>query len=156
MNRTISTLVAFATVVACGTSSSTPPPLSSSSSSSSTSSSSSSGSSTSSTSSSGTSSSGSSSTEPNCNLPFFPDDYPSSCQTALDAVCCDQEKACGASADCAKLVDCIDACPKPRTDACINECTGDASQPPGFDLLDAISTCSKGKLDAGTECNWPR
>src|SRR5262249_19277242 len=93
---------------------------------------------------------------PACGLEFYPPDFPTQCQAALDRACCNAEKACGANADCKKLVACVNACPAPRTDDCVTACAGGSASPPGYPELDAIATCTKGPpYDAGAECNWP-
>ena len=94
-----------------------------------------------------------------CGLKFFPGDYATSCQGALDSACCTQERACGANADCVALIACINACPAPRKDACINACAGDAgASAPGYSELNAIADCTKVApyMDPpGVSCSWP-
>jgi hypothetical protein len=91
-----------------------------------------------------------------CGLALFPQDYPSSCQTAADQTCCTQEQACGANADCVNLVKCVNGCPVPRQDSCVSSC-GPAG---GYTELNALADCSKTQpptYDAGsTSCAWPR
>lgn len=94
-----------------------------------------------------------------CGLAFFPSDYDKSCQGAMNSACCTQEKACGANADCVKLIACINACPAPRQDACVNACSGGSGvNTPGYTQLNAIGECSKVppyKDPAGVSCSWP-
>jgi hypothetical protein len=94
-----------------------------------------------------------------CGLAFFPSDYPTSCQPALDQICCAQEQACGGNADCANLVKCVNACPPPRQDSCVAACSpADGGTPPGYDLLSAIADCNNASPppDGGSaSCNWP-
>jgi len=93
-----------------------------------------------------------------CELAFFPSDYPTSCQGALDQACCSEEKACAANADCVKLIDCINACPPKRQDACVNACASSGESTPGYKEFDAIATCSKGpafKPPSGLTCGYP-
>jgi hypothetical protein len=95
-----------------------------------------------------------------CGLAFYPGDYDRRCQQALDTACCSQENACAANPDCVKLLACINACPAPRTDACINTCSGDAGddKTPGYANLDVVARCSKAppyQEPAGIDCSWP-
>ncbi len=61
------------------------------------------------------------------------------CQAGLDQDCCTQEMACAASADCKQMLQCVNACPSPRTDACLMACERDAGQ---SEFL-AVGDCSK-------------
>ena len=93
-----------------------------------------------------------------CGLALFPPDFPPSCQTAMDQACCTQEGACGANADCVHLVACVNACPAPRQDSCVNACgPSDGGAPPGYSELEAIATCSttQAPTDSGAACAWP-
>jgi hypothetical protein len=93
-----------------------------------------------------------------CGLALFPQDFPSSCQTAMDQACCTQERACAANADCVHLVACVNACPAPRQDSCVNACApADGGTPPGYTQLEAIASCSptQAPTDSGTACAWP-
>jgi hypothetical protein len=81
-----------------------------------------------------------------------PDD-PAQCQPAIDKSCCNEEKSCADNADCVKIVACINACPKPRQDACVNACLPDPSSV-AAGYADAIQICSVTKGPSG--CGWPQ
>jgi len=89
-----------------------------------------------------------------CGLAFYPSDSEPSCQLLLDKYCCDQEKACAGDAACKALVKCIDDCPAPRDQACIQACGTS-----GETQLDAIATCTKTPpyaVPPGLSCGWPQ
>jgi hypothetical protein len=92
-----------------------------------------------------------------CGLAFTGPKWTASCQSWSDQYCCNQQKACAANAACAQLIACIDACPSPRKDPCINACTPDGGS--AVDLLDAFGSCSKSTPSGGPEipssCEWP-
>jgi hypothetical protein len=95
-----------------------------------------------------------------CGLAFFPADYAPSCQEALDTACCSLEQVCAGHPDCVHLLACINACPAPRTDTCVNSCAGDAGDEntPGYADLNALGQCSKaspGTTPQGFSCSWP-
>ena len=95
-----------------------------------------------------------------CGLAFFPADYPASCQQALDSACCSLQEVCASHPDCVHLLACINACPAPRTEACVNKCAGDAGDQntPGYADLNAVGQCSKaspGSTPQGFSCAWP-
>ena len=69
------------------------------------------------------------------------------------------EKDCAADAGCAKLVSCLNACPAPKSGACIDACAG-PNPPPGFEKLDALADCTKRSGQSGhtsqtARCDWP-
>jgi hypothetical protein len=71
------------------------------------------------------------------------------CQDWLDGVCCAQEQACDAA--CRAIVACVNACPAPRTDACIGGCSSSANV-----AITAIGDCSKSAPPpSGQSCPWP-
>jgi hypothetical protein len=90
-----------------------------------------------------------------CGLVLFPPDLPAQCQTELDKICCNEEKACGDDPACAAAVECMGKCPVPRKDSCIAACNpGGSAQA----ALEAVSTCSKNPSfdpDGGTRCSYP-
>jgi hypothetical protein len=95
-----------------------------------------------------------------CGLRQYGPGYDVSCQGALDQACCAEEKACGADADCKKLVACLDACPHGKgkgkeTEACAATCTSKGKQTPGLPLLDKLANCSKKMPPSGGKCDWP-
>ena len=92
-----------------------------------------------------------------CLLAFYSADYDARCQPALDQACCQEEKTCGVNFDCAKLVYCINGCPWPRTDSCINACGNGTPSPPGYAELTAVANCGKGPgyKNPGASCAWP-
>jgi hypothetical protein len=88
-----------------------------------------------------------------CGMTFYPNDYEPSCQLLLDHYCCDQEKACAADTACTTVIACIDACPTPRQDTCINACG--TTEP---STLNALAQCTKQPpytVPAGIDCGWP-
>ena len=64
---------------------------------------------------------------------------PAECQAGLDQDCCSQEMACAANADCKQMLQCMNACPNPKADACLTACQRDAGQ---SEFL-AVGDCSK-------------
>ncbi len=93
-----------------------------------------------------------------CLLSFYSAEYDPRCQSALDAACCPEEKACGVDSDCYALVRCIDACPAPRQDACVNACGDGTPNPPGLAHLTGVSECGKStkyQPPTGVSCAWP-
>jgi hypothetical protein len=81
------------------------------------------------------------------------DDAPE-CEPALDDACCSQQSACANNGECAKMVACINACPKPRTDECIDKCTGGdpSTEPVGY--VGGIQSCSY--MNGPPGCGWPK
>jgi hypothetical protein len=78
------------------------------------------------------------------------------CQTALDAHCCAEEKACAADSGCSSMWSCATACPKGDAGLdCNKKCAGPPDNPPpGTDQAIALASCIK-KLDPlpnGTQC----
>jgi hypothetical protein len=82
-----------------------------------------------------------------------PDD-PASCQPALDQNCCDQQKACAGNADCVNIVACLNACPKPRQDACVNACLPTDPNNIAAGYADGVQICSV--LHTPSGCGWPQ
>ena len=85
---------------------------------------------------------------PACGVTLYED---TTCQSWLDGNCCAYEHACDAA--CASIIACMNACPAPKTDACITNClpAGDNA------LLNDIADCSKRVIPpAGTSCSWPK
>lgn len=133
MKRLVLPCLVVALLVACGGSSSSGPGTASS------------------------SSSSSSAGAPACGLTLFTSEADPRCQQVADQACCDQEKACAQNADCARIVQCIDACPVPRKDACVSACAAKETDP-GVKELEAIGQCSKSPAwvaPPGVRCAWP-
>jgi hypothetical protein len=61
--------------------------------------------------------------------------------------------------DCVKLMDCLNACPPPRQESCLDACAGGAgASAPGYTEFNAIATCSEGpayKAPPGAICGYP-
>jgi hypothetical protein len=70
-----------------------------------------------------------------CGLALYSSGYPSSCQTALDGTCCAEEQACGGNPGCLDVVNCINACPAPRQNSCVNACARAGDVPPALTAL---------------------
>jgi hypothetical protein len=92
-----------------------------------------------------------------CGLALTGPKWAASCQTWSDQYCCNEQKACAADAACAKLIACIEACPTPRNDVCLNACSPDGG--PAGKLLDAFGNCTRatpaGGQDLPATCEWP-
>src|SRR5688572_27505195 len=59
-----------------------------------------------------------------CGVHLYNAEWDPRCQTNLDATCCNEERACAADAECVRLIQCANACPRPRNDACLASCGG--------------------------------
>jgi hypothetical protein len=93
-----------------------------------------------------------------CGIALVGPQWLQNCQDWTDQYCCGQQKACAADAACAKLVACLNACPSPRQNACINACTPDGGS--AVNLLDGIETCTVDTPPTGgpqipDPCEWP-
>ncbi len=78
------------------------------------------------------------------------------CQNWMNQNCCAQLQACAGDGACSSVVGCVNACPVPRTDACVGACVANSSPA----VLDPISACSKQVPPAvatsiPSQCEWP-
>lgn len=93
-----------------------------------------------------------------CGMAFTGDKWSAACESWSDTYCCDEQSACAANADCARLVACTNACATPRQDTCTATCQGQVASS-AIDLLNAIGSCSKRTPSDGhdipSSCEWP-
>ncbi|MDB4993840.1 MAG: hypothetical protein JWM74_1272 [Myxococcaceae bacterium] len=87
-----------------------------------------------------------------CGMALYTKEWEPKCQSVLDGACCNEERACGADAGCVKIIACINACPSPRKDACVNGCATQGEKTPGYAALDTLAGCTKSK---NVGCPWP-
>jgi hypothetical protein len=95
---------------------------------------------------------------PKCGLaPITGQKWNALCQAWNDMYCCKQQEDCAADPVCAKWIACIDECPSPRSDACVNACTPNAAP---LDLFNAWGACVRASKPEGgvglpSGCQWP-
>lgn len=101
------------------------------------------------------------SSAPACGMTFDPT-WSAICQSHLDVACCEEEKACAASATCLAVVECIGKQPRPRGRDAIPSCLPKDTQPPdvmdGLKKFGALENCpSSGNVPypKGHSCEWP-
>jgi hypothetical protein len=78
---------------------------------------------------------------------------PAECEPALDEKCCAQQEKCASEPGCPEIVACVNKCPKPRTDDCVNACKPDPDAPASA-YADQVQVCSFVEGPAG--CGWPQ
>jgi hypothetical protein len=89
-----------------------------------------------------------------CDLVIFSKGSDSACQSVVDEGCCGEQIVCARYADCVDAVACMNACPTPRTQDCVNACRPGAAEQEEHGLL-LLETCVSNNAVLSGECSWP-